>query len=408
MRFILFVVGSIFFLSLHIKCQPGAKHSIPSDEDKHTSISDTIQFYADENSKVPASQLQFPAGIRHIPVERSNDNYKFLHDPAIVYHKGALIAAWYNCPSEEIADESRIRARRSYDEGKTWSAVEIIAADKEKKGIYYVPVQMLSVNDALYAFIGKMSGHDRIINTTTYKYNDVKKNWQELRETGDLFLPNCTPVKLENGNWLMPGRVASAPGKLPLIPAVLLSLGDSIEKKWRLVKLPGEYKEDQYPETTIIAKGKTVYAFTRADGVAYKPDVFISNDYGETWIKVKSHDFNAVSSKLYAGTLKDGRGYIVFNYVPSGKLVDDIEDRKVLAIAISKDGSNPFSFSAIYKIQASGGGNPVLSHYPCVLEHDGNLYIVYTANFAGENKRQCELAIVPVKSLVTKFRPIQR
>ena len=41
---------------------------------------------------------------------------------------------------------------------------------------------------------------------------------------------------------------------------------------------------------------------------------------------MKSHDFNAVSSKLYAGTLKNGRGYIVFNYVPSGKLVDDIED----------------------------------------------------------------------------------
>ena len=261
---------------------------------------------------------------------------------------------------------------------------------------------MLSVNNALYAFAGKMSGHDRIINTTTYKYNEIKKTWQELKVTGDLFLPNCTPVKLENGNWLMPGRVASASGKLPLIPAVLLSLVDSIEKKWRLVKLPEEYREDQYPETTIIAKGKTVYAFTRADGIAYQPDVFISNDYGETWVKVKSHDFSAVSSKLYAGTLKDGRGYIVFNYLPSGKLVDDIEDRKMLAIAISKDRSDPFSFSAIYKIQAPGSGNPVLSHYQCVLEHNGNLYIVYTANFAGENKRQCELAIVPVKSFITQ------
>src|SRR5690606_22169963 len=177
-------------------------------------------------------------------------------------------------------------------------------------------------------FVGKMTGHDRILNTTTYKYDGPQKKWQELQKTGDLFLPNCTPVKLNNGNWMMAGRVASAPGQLPLIPAVLISWGDSIENTWRLVKLPAEYNEDQYPETTIITSGKNIYAFTRADGPANKPDVFISNDYGESWTKIRSHDFNAISSKLYAGTLSDGRGYIVFNYVPSENLVDDIEDRK--------------------------------------------------------------------------------
>jgi len=404
MRFILLALGSIFFSSLHVNCLSGAKHSIASDEDKITTAPDTIRFYGDEKIKVPAPQLRFPDGIRHIHVESSNDRYKFLHDPAIIYHQGALIAAWYNCPSEEISGESCIRARRSYDGGNTWSGLEVIASDKEKKGIYYVPVQMLSLHNVLYAFVGKMSGHDRIINTTTYKYDELRKTWQELKVTADLFLPNCAPVKLENGNWIMSGRVASAPGELPLTPAVLLSSGDSIENKWRLVKLPEEYRADQYPETTIIANGKTVYAFSRADGDAYKPDVFTSHDYGETWIKVKAHDFNAVSSKLYAGRLKDGRGYIVFNYPPSDKPVD--EDRKVLAIAISKDGGNPFSFSNIYKIQAPGGANPVLSYYPSVLEHNGNLYIVYTANFAGENKRQCELAIVPLKSLTTKDAPV--
>ncbi|MBN8857839.1 MAG: exo-alpha-sialidase [Sphingobacteriales bacterium] len=384
---------------LYLSCQPDAKHASQVYENKEMTVSDTLPLYASGSIKVKADQLVYPEGIRHILVEPDNDEYKFLHDPAIIYHKDALVAAWYNCPEEEIEDESCIRARRSFDGGVTWSKAEVIAEDKEKKGVFYVPVQMLSFDGDLYAFVGKMTGHDRIINTTTYRYSDKKRSWQELGETGDLFLPNCTPVKLENGNWIMSGRVASSRGQLPLVPAVLISPGDSIEKSWRVVKLPQEYQEDQYPETTVIVKGKHIYAFTRADGPGNKPDVFFSNDYGESWIRTGSNDFTAIPSKLYAGTLTDGRGYIVFNYVPSGKLTQSSEDRQVLAIAISKDGNNPFSFSNIYKVQSAGPGNPLLSHYPCVLEHGDDLYIIYTASFEGENKRHCELAIVPLKSL---------
>lgn len=395
----LFLYIAIILSLLNLNCQSNKKEPSAASGNDQAYISDTLQLYSSDAVKIPADQLKFPDDIRHIMIEPGNDDYKFLHDPTIIHHKKALVAAWYNCPSEEIADESCIRARRSYDGGKTWTALEVVASDKEKKGIYYVPAQLLSFNGNLYAFVGKMTGHDRILNTTTYKYDGPQKKWQELQKTGDLFLPNCTPVKLNNGNWMMAGRVASAPGQLPLIPAVLISWGDSIENTWRLVKLPAEYNEDQYPETTIITSGKNIYAFTRADGPANKPDVFSSNDYGESWTKIRSHDFNAISSKLYAGTLSDGRGYIVFNYVPSGNLVDDIEDRKILAIAISKDGDAPFSFSGIYKIQSPGAGKPMMSHYPCVLENEGNLYVVYTANFAGETKRQCELAIIPIKSL---------
>jgi hypothetical protein len=48
MRFILFVLGSIFLFSLHINCRSGAKHPITLDEDKRTTIDDTIQRYAAE------------------------------------------------------------------------------------------------------------------------------------------------------------------------------------------------------------------------------------------------------------------------------------------------------------------------------------------------------------------------
>ena len=54
-------------------------------------------------AELRADELPFPKNIEHVRVERSDsDPYKFLHDPAIEFHKGELFAAWYNCPEKEI------------------------------------------------------------------------------------------------------------------------------------------------------------------------------------------------------------------------------------------------------------------------------------------------------------------
>ena len=68
-------------------------------------------------------------------IHRPDEQYRFLHDNAVVCHEGTFFAAWYNCPQHEIEEESRIRGRRSNDRGRTWSPVEVIAADREGKGI---------------------------------------------------------------------------------------------------------------------------------------------------------------------------------------------------------------------------------------------------------------------------------
>ncbi len=361
---------------------------------------DTLRLYVSEDIQVSGDKLHFPDEIRHVLIEPNNDRDKFLHDPIIIGHKKELIAAWYSCPEAEIVGESCIKARRSTDGGLTWSQPEIVVEDKEKKGIYYVPVQMLSIEGKLFAFIGKMTGHDRIINTSIYQYNEDTKDWKETGVAGDLFLPNTEPVKLKNGNWIIAGRVASSLGKLPLIPAVLISAGDRVEKEWKVVRLQKEeFAENQHPETTIIEKDNIIYSFTRVNGPDFKPVVYLSSDYGETWSRVDQHDFRSVSSKMYAGTLSDGRGYIVFNYPVPEMKGKGLKARSVLAIAISEDRFNPFLFSKIYKVQAMGNSRPFISHYPTAFERDGQLYVVYTAHFSDDEKRQCELAIIPLKSL---------
>ncbi|MEO6290691.1 MAG: sialidase family protein [Ginsengibacter sp.] len=341
--------------------------------------------------------MNYPKGIHYVNVERSLGKYKFLHDPAIIVHKKQLISAWYNCPQEEISGESRINARRSDDGVITWSEVETIAQDTNNSGIYYVPAQLLSFKNELFSFVGRMTGHDRIVNTVMYKYNDSTKHWNEIGAIADLFLPNCTPQKLENGNWIMAGRVALALGEIPLTPAVLISNGDDIKSSWRVVKLqPDKFRKDQYPETTVITDGNTLYAFTRVDSRKYIPRFYISKDFGETWTQIENHNFRAVSSKLYAGTLSTGQKYAVFNYPMSG----EINARSVLALSLSSASEVGLKFSRILKIRSSRiPDSPTDSHYPCALEYDGKLYVIYTAEFAGEKKRQCELAIIPIESL---------
>jgi hypothetical protein len=113
------------------------------------------------NDQVPWPSLEKrhrPEGAVDVLVHRACAEYRFLHDNAVVWHGDTLFAGWYNCPRGEIQDSSSIRGRRSRDGEKTWSEVEVIAADDEGKSIYYVPVAFLSHANTLYAYISTMTG----------------------------------------------------------------------------------------------------------------------------------------------------------------------------------------------------------------------------------------------------------
>jgi hypothetical protein len=100
--------------------------------------STTFTLWPSDRPFPAVKELAFPEGMTHTVIERSDtDRYKFLHDPAIAAHKGVLFAAWYNCPEKEMVGESLIRARRSADGGRTWSAPEVIASDRAGEGVLY-------------------------------------------------------------------------------------------------------------------------------------------------------------------------------------------------------------------------------------------------------------------------------
>jgi hypothetical protein len=345
-------------------------------------------------SAVHAAEPPFPAGIKHVRVERSDsDSYQFLHDPAIEFHKGELFAAWYNCPEKEIVGESLIRCRRSKDGGETWSALEVIAEDTSREGTYYVPAQLLSHGGVLHAYVGKMKGHDLITNCAVFVLDEATNRWQPRGDIADLFLPNCQPLRMADGNWIMAGRVASRFGVKPYIPAVAISRGDDLAGRWQVVPLSKELSTAQLPETTVWVEGRELLAITRnqTDTV---PFVFASHDYGRTWSAVKDHAFTASTSKLYAGHLSTGQRYLVFNQPKEGE--KGFNSRETLVIAVSRPGES--ALAKTWCVQNhSTFDRPPASHYPCAIEHEGRLFVLYTAGLSG--RRQCELAIIPITSL---------
>ena len=68
------------------------------------------------------------------------------------------------------------------------------------------------------------------------------------------------------------------------------------------------------------------------------PLVYLSQDYGETWSDAFSYDIPFSDSKIYAGTLSDGRNYIIGNWYPG---------REKLVLAFSKPKESTFETGII-------------------------------------------------------------
>ena len=328
-----------------------------------TSALDSVRFLPDS---VRAMQLH----PETVAVYEPDDHFRFLHETAIIAYHGVLYASWYLCPQHELSGFTPIAGKRSFDGGKTWSSLEILCADPTEKILYCPPVYGIC-DDRLYMLVNQMVSGDHMHSLDLYVLNNETDQFERLWSRPIPFKLNTNVIALPNGKLLLPGRVAEMDG-FPNTPAVLISDSGKIDAEWRLVRIAEngnlpDGTELVHPELTAIFSGDTLYMFSRNDQRKV-PLVYLSKDMGETWSAACAHDIPYVSSKIYCGTLSDGRHYMVCN--------TDKFSRAQLTIYFTSDSSPVFTDRFIlYDTDEPFWG---AMHYPAACESDGFLYIIAT------------------------------
>ncbi len=312
--------------------------------------------------------------IQSLPVCVPDNNFKFLHEAAIIEYHGVLYASWYHCHDKELQGYTPICGKRSYDGGKTWSDLEIICEDKSEKILYCPPVYGIS-DDRLYMLVNQMVAPDHIHSLDLYILNTENSKFELLWSKPIPFKLNTNVVTLPNGKLMLPGRIAEL-DSFPNTPAVLISDSGKIDTQWRLVKIADngnlpDGTELVHPEISLICAEDILYMFCRNDKRKV-PLVYISKDYGETWSDASTHDIPYVSTKIYCGSLSDGRHYIICN--------TNKTNRSKLSVYFTENQKFKLSKQLIIFDTDDYPGWGAM-HYPAACEYKGYLYIIATKGY---------------------------
>ena len=333
--------------------------------------------------------------------DKKSDGYTFLHGVGLAQHKGKLYASFGHNKGAENTVTEEAQYRASEDGGRTWGPLEVLDVGEEpdlavSHGVF------LSHEGSLWAFHGAYYGRMKRVHTRAYRLDEERGKWEKygaVVENG--FWPMNQPVKMADGNWIMPGFAAGPYSSNGVFPAaVAISHGNNF-KKWDFVKIPvAEKVRRMWGESAIFVEGKTIYNIARYGGGAVAL-VAKSEDYGRRWSPSSPSNLPMTTSKPAAGILSTGQRYLVCTTAKGNGT-----KRTPLTIALSEPNEN--RFSKIFVIRRSRhDGKPgesadrVSLSYPCAMEYNGNLYVGYSNNGGRRgNLNSAELAVIPIKSLI--------
>ena len=349
-----------------------------------------MQFLKDVNPE----KLEKSECVKHYEVAYPSEDFGFLHEAAIIEYHGTLFAAWYNCKRLELKGRTPIRYRTSKDGGKTWGAIKTVAEDVDGNILYCPPVFGIT-DDKLYMMLNQMVMADHMHSMDLYLYDEEKECFEELWSRPIPFKLNTNVMELSNGKLMLPGRIAKLDG-FPNTPAVMLSDSGKMDAEWRLVNIQkdGNLPDGSklvHPEISAIAENEKIYMFCRNDA-RNVPLVYLSVDHGEHWSGPYAHDIPLSDSKIYVGTLSDGRNYVIGNLYP---------ERTRLAIFFSEPNEMRFTKGILLQDGFSEEfGYGSAWHYPAAFESDGKLYIIYTVNVNSKINRGAILSIIDLDKII--------
>lgn len=345
------------------------------------------------------SQAEVLEGLQFHVIKRYEpdvDGYGFLHGVALAWHQGKLYASFgHNKGSENtLTEEGRYCV--SSDGGRTWSDVRTIDVGIDEDDLAVSHGVFLSRGKTLWAFLGSFHGTRKRVHTRAYKLIEKSGHWEPqgtVVQGG--FWPMNEPVKMNDGNWIMPGFIVG--NNYPA--AVAISEGDDL-KSWTSVVIPrGPTVRNMWGESSILVDGPHV---TNVARYGAKPLALAStsDDYGRTWTASAESNLPMAASKPCSGVLSNGQRYLIGSSTADGR-----NRRSPLTIAVSRPGE--VAFSKLFVIRHAvlenepGESNPRAAlSYPYATEHDGNLYVGYSNNGPrNANNNSAELAVIPIRKL---------
>lgn len=321
--------------------------------------------------------MALPERVEHVMLHRGADDYRFLHESAIVRHNGVFYVAWNASPVGESQAGTVVRWICSDDDFETWSEPRVMAPALDSATTVWESCQFLSLDGQLWAFVGQVHCQPRSPAITggrmvVFQLADDGQSWVEQGEI-EGFHPLNQPQLTADGNWIMGGQYNLNE------PRVAISNGPDVTS-WRVVEIPVDAAFSlNFAETALIVEGAKVSAYVRSrESCAL---VSVSSDCGESWPVLSRSNLPVMSSKMCAGIFKSGRRYLAFNAVPGDPIVDG---RHLLVLATGAPGKD--DFDAIHVIRSgisprartAGSCKSPQWSYPSVLEHQGRIYVTYS------------------------------
>ncbi len=324
------------------------------------------------------------------------DGYGFLHGVALVWHRGKIYASFGHNQGNENTFTEEGRYCVSADGGSTWSDVRTIDVGIDADDLAVSHGVFLSQGETLWAFLGSFHGTRKRVHTRAYTLTENTGKWQPQGTViSGGFWPMNQPVKMNDGNWIMPGFIVGA--KYPA--AVAISAGDDL-RTWTTKVIPqAENVRSMWGESSIFVDGPHV---TNVARYGAKPLALAStsNDYGRTWSPSAESNLPMAASKPCSGVLSNGQRYLI-----GSMTVDGRNRRSPLTIAVSKPGENVFTKLYVIrhaKFENGPGESDAGSalSYPSATEYQGKLYVGYSNNGPRKaNNNSAEMAVIPIEIL---------
>ena len=374
--------------NLELEWMPGVSHSLliqcPVEVSRATQrFMEKIDHVVDANQMftVPGVENGDFSRLPHLPAEvvsvyRGIEGLTgFNMHPYVASFGGRLWAMWSSNRIRDLRAGQYVRYATSPD-GVHWSESAMVTHSEEKENWRYFARGFWCRNGDLIALAARDEAVRPLfgpgLELRGYRWNQGKQAWEPPFVVAGDTINNFPPEPMPAGEWMMSRRDHRL--RISMLVGGVRSPDD-----WKTVELPKPADEAALDEPIWWALPNHLLSAALRDGSKSRRIYrSISRDGGNSWSAPVRSNFPDATAKFNVLRLRSGLYVMASSPNPSGQRVP-------LCLSTSSDGI-VFNRMAILRdaptIYRYPGKDPGYAgyHYPQLLEHDGQLYVIHSEN----------------------------